>query len=84
MMKNEQGGYIDVMPVENRLYYYGSYQNNVLSERYTDNTQDNLIIKNLYRFTRVLPSSSSKIFIHIYVMIVCVNHCKDYKNCVLS
>ncbi|KAK3541254.1 hypothetical protein QTP86_019199 [Hemibagrus guttatus] len=32
VIKNEHGGYIDVMPVENRLYYYGSYQNNVLSE----------------------------------------------------
>ncbi|TSK98363.1 Cysteine-rich secretory protein LCCL domain-containing 2 [Bagarius yarrelli] len=32
VMKNEQGGYIDVMPVENRLYYYGSNQNNVQSE----------------------------------------------------
>lgn len=34
VIKNEQGGYIDVMPVESRLYHYGSYQNNVLSERY--------------------------------------------------
>ncbi|GAA6099032.1 cysteine-rich secretory protein LCCL domain-containing 1 [Tachysurus ichikawai] len=32
VINNEQGGYIDVMPVENRLYYYGSYQNNFLSE----------------------------------------------------
>lgn len=55
-MKNEQGGYIDVMPVENRLYYYGSYQNSVLSERYTKITQEILMIKNLYRFVQVLYS----------------------------
>lgn len=68
MIKNEQGGYIDLMPVENRLYYYSSYQNNVLSERYTKITQDGL----KYRFSPVLYGSESNIFIHIYVITVCV------------
>lgn len=66
MIKNEQGGYIDLMPVENRLYYYGSYQNDVLSERYTKITQNGL----KYRFSQVLYGSESNIFIHIYVITV--------------
>lgn len=79
VIKSEQGGYIDVMPVENRLYYSGSYQNTVSSERYTRITRDDFLITNPYGFTPVLYSSSSKIFIHIYDMITCVL-IKDYSK----
>uniref|UniRef100_A0A8B9KT28 Cysteine rich secretory protein LCCL domain containing 1 n=1 Tax=Astyanax mexicanus TaxID=7994 RepID=A0A8B9KT28_ASTMX len=34
VMKNEQGGYVDVMPTNNRKLYIGSYQNGISSERY--------------------------------------------------
>uniref|UniRef100_W5JYL5 Cysteine rich secretory protein LCCL domain containing 1 n=1 Tax=Astyanax mexicanus TaxID=7994 RepID=W5JYL5_ASTMX len=32
VMKNEQGGYVDVMPTNNRKLYIGSYQNGISSE----------------------------------------------------
>ncbi|KAI4879037.1 hypothetical protein NFI96_023430, partial [Prochilodus magdalenae] len=33
VIKNEQGGYVDVMPTSNRRQYIGSYQNGIYSER---------------------------------------------------
>ncbi|KAF3858514.1 hypothetical protein F7725_011715, partial [Dissostichus mawsoni] len=34
VIQNEAGGYLDVMPVEKRRQYSGSYQNSISSERY--------------------------------------------------
>lgn len=34
VIQNESGGYLDVMPVDKRRQYSGSYQNGILSEKY--------------------------------------------------
>uniref|UniRef100_A0A7N8Y173 Cysteine rich secretory protein LCCL domain containing 1 n=1 Tax=Mastacembelus armatus TaxID=205130 RepID=A0A7N8Y173_9TELE len=34
VIRNDMGGYIDVMPMEKRKYYIASYQNGIFSERY--------------------------------------------------
>lgn len=34
VIKSESGGYLDVMPVDRRRQYSGSYQNGITSERY--------------------------------------------------
>lgn len=34
VIQNESGGYLDVMPVDKRRQYSGSYQNGITSERY--------------------------------------------------
>lgn len=34
VIQNESGGYLDVMPVDKRNQYSGSYQNGITSERY--------------------------------------------------
>lgn len=34
VIKNDVGGYIDVMPVDKRKHYVASYQNGIFSERY--------------------------------------------------
>uniref|UniRef100_A0A674N9I6 Cysteine-rich secretory protein LCCL domain containing 1a n=1 Tax=Takifugu rubripes TaxID=31033 RepID=A0A674N9I6_TAKRU len=36
VIRNDAGGYIDVMPVDMKKYYTASYQNGVFSERHTD------------------------------------------------
>ncbi|KAK1806547.1 hypothetical protein P4O66_004788, partial [Electrophorus voltai] len=38
VIRNELGGYVDVMPTSSRNQYISSYQNGVLSERYADTT----------------------------------------------
>lgn len=34
VIKNDMGGYVDVMPVDKRRHYTASYQNGIVSERY--------------------------------------------------